>query len=307
MLDMPNGTAEANGTGEASAFVSLLEHLQDGVCLFDAGQRLVACNERYTEIYRIPATVARPGVTLTEILRFRIAQGSTPAMDAEAYIANRLKAVTDGVEKNEVHELADGRILSVRHKPTPDGGWLTTHTDITEIYQLKSEIEHMAFHDQLTGLANRRLMERSLEEARSESRGEGTVLTYIDLDRFKPVNDRYGHAAGDRVLEQVSQRLRACFRRTDTVARLGGDEFAVLQRGAGSERSIHRLAERAVDALAEPMEIEGERISVGASLGVVHAGRRAFQTERLWKQADTAMYDAKAQGGSRYVLRRYQR
>ena len=289
--------------------LSLLEHLQDGVCLFDADQRLIACNARYTEIYNLPPEAAEPGVTLNEVLRCRIARGSIPAVDAEVYIANRQKAVADGTLKNEVHHLQDGRVLSVRHKPTPGGGWLTTHTDISEIYRLKAEIEHMAFHDQLTGLANRRHMERSLEQARGARRREGdrcgATLTYIDLDAFKPVNDRFGHAAGDHVLKAVSERLVRCYREEDTVARLGGDEFAVLQRDLDDFESLRRVADRTLDALAEPIVWGEDTASIGASLGIVHA-YEGFECDRLWQQADKAMYRAKDLGGCRYVISQYE-
>ena len=125
------------------ALTSLLQHLQDGVCLFDGQQKLVACNDRFAEIYNLPREVMKPGITLLEILKQRIAANCMPDMEAKAYIANRMQAVTDGVEKNEVHYMRDGRVLSLRHKPIVGGGWLTTHTDITEIYDLKKEIEHL--------------------------------------------------------------------------------------------------------------------------------------------------------------------
>lgn len=289
-----------------SALMNLLQHLQEGVCLFDGQQRLVACNDRYAQIYNIPTELTKPGVTLVEILKQRIAVNSMPDIEGEAYIASRLKAVYDGVDKNEVLQLRDGRVLSVRHKPMVGGGWLTTHTDITEIYDLKKEIEHMAYHDQLTGLCNRRRIEECVDEAVNDlDRGSYLALMFLDLDRFKEINDQYGHAAGDKVLQVVSERLLQCFRENDIISRVGGDELAVLQMGITDPESLSAMARRMVKTVGEPILVSGKLMSVGASVGIIFSDDPSTNSSDLWLQADSAMYDAKNGGGANFITRRY--
>ncbi len=294
---------QANG-----AFMTLLSHLQDGVCLFDRNQRLVACNDRYAEIYHIPTELTRPGTTLLQVLQQRIAVKNMPKMEGEAYIANRMKAVSDARENNEVHHMRDGRVLSVRHKPLPDGGWLTTHSDITEIYDLKQEIEHMAFHDPLTGLANRRRIEGLLEDSIECCRPDRLVaLTFVDLDGFKAINDRNGHPVGDEALQILAQRLEACFRDNDVVARLGGDEFAVLQYGLPDASILPSSSKRIVTSLSRPIRLNCGRVTVkaGASVGVVYVGEDHARASEVWRQADRCMYSVKRAGGSNYRIDPY--
>ncbi len=294
---------QANG-----ALMTLLSHLQDGVCLFDKDQRLVACNDKYAEIYHIPTELTRPGTTLLQVLRQRIAVKNMPTMEGEAYIANRMKAVADAKENNEVHHMRDGRVLSVRHKPLPDGGWLTTHSDITEIYGLKQEIEHMAFHDPLTGLANRRRIEGLLEDSiECCAPAQLVALTFVDLDGFKSINDRHGHPAGDEALKLLAERLNGCFREKDIVARLGGDEFAVLQYGVPGPEILPVSAGRIVANLSQPLRLNGGRVTVtaGASVGVVYLDHNQARASEVWRQADTCMYDVKRSGGSDYDIRAF--
>ncbi len=296
---------ERNANG---ALMTLLSHLQDGVCLFDRDQRLIACNDKYAEIYHIPTELTRPGTTLLQVLQQRIAVKNMPKMEGEAYIANRMKAVRDAKENNEVHHMQDGRVLSVRHKPLPDGGWLTTHSDITEIYGLKQEIEHMAFHDPLTGLANRRRIEGLLEDSiECCAPSQLVALTFVDLDGFKAINDRHGHPTGDEALKVLAERLNGCFREKDIVARLGGDEFAVLQYAVPGPEILPVSAGRIVASLSQPLRLSGGRISVtaGASVGVVYLDDSNARASEVWRQADTCMYDVKRGGGSDYDIRAF--
>jgi diguanylate cyclase (GGDEF)-like protein len=159
---------------------------------------------------------------------------------------------------------------------------------------------HLATHDILTGLPNRTLFQDRLEQALTWSRREGAPLAvlYLDLDRFKEVNDTLGHAAGDRLLVGVTARLRACVRESDTLARLGGDEFAIVQVGARQLADTELLAQRLIDAMDEPFQLEGYRVTVAASIGV--APRTAAELVLshtnagvLLQEADVALYRAK--------------
>jgi len=160
---------------------------------------------------------------------------------------------------------------------------------------------HQALHDALTGLPNRVLFRDRLEHALARAgRGGGSVaVLFLDLDRFKTVNDSLGHAAGDELLCRVGERIGSCMRTADTAARLGGDEFAVLIEDLTSTREAVRVAERIIQALAEPLPVAGREVYVGASIGVATGTHGA---EDLLRDADVAMYRAKSQGKGRYAL-----
>jgi len=156
----------------------------------------------------------------------------------------------------------------------------------------------MAHHDALTGLSNRLLFHERLEEASEQQRrrGDGVALLCLDLDHFKQVNDTLGHPAGDALLKAVAERLLACVRDGDVVARLGGDEFAILQRGANQPEHATVLAERMIEALSGPYDLGGDRIVVGASVGIAIANPDLSSADLLMRSADIALYQAKGNG-----------
>ncbi|MCU1500712.1 MAG: putative Diguanylate kinase, partial [Ilumatobacteraceae bacterium] len=172
--------------------------------------------------------------------------------------------------------------------------------DITERKRLETELSWQALHDPLTGLGNRVLLQRRLDDAISASvTGKGLAVLLIDLDRFKIVNDTLGHAHGDEVLRIVSARLSSLTRPSDTLARTGGDEFVVICPNTEATDAMH-VGERIVRTLAEPVVAGGVGVSVGASIGVAHAadGFAATDSDRLLIDADRAMYAAKEAGGN---------
>jgi diguanylate cyclase (GGDEF)-like protein len=160
----------------------------------------------------------------------------------------------------------------------------------------------LAEHDVLSGALNRASFQEALQRAvwRAEQGGPGFAVLCIDLDRFKEINDSFGHGAGDAVLCEVTERLRALVRHGDVIARLGGDEFAVLQSAVLQAEDVGRLAGRIVDALAEPFEVAGQRMLCGASVGAARFGVDAQTVPDLLHKADVAMYRAKSSGRNRY-------
>ncbi len=168
----------------------------------------------------------------------------------------------------------------------------------SELEASEAQAQHLAFHDPLTGLPNRALFANRLEHALARvRRGEEKIaLLYMDLDRFKYVNDTYGHPAGDELIREVAGRLTALLRTTDTVARLGGDEFAIIQSGAEDAESVEAVCRRIQAAVAEPFDLFGHEAFVGCSIGVALAPAAGTDASELVRKADIALYRAKAEG-----------
>jgi diguanylate cyclase (GGDEF)-like protein len=178
-------------------------------------------------------------------------------------------------------------------------------SDLRHVTDLQEKLRHQAMHDALTGLPNRTLF---LDRAQSalglaERTGAWPAVFYLDLDGFKPVNDTYGHEAGDVLLQAFAHRLRSCLRTADTAARLGGDEFAVLVNGPIDADGVERVIGRIRAAMARPIDLGGGReATVGASIGVTIGDTGTADVETLLRHADTAMYTAKRARDGRYVL-----
>lgn len=186
--------------------------------------------------------------------------------------------------------------MSISRRILSDGGWLTTHEDITDRRSDERRIAYLASHDPLTGLPNRASFMNALTSVTGED-GSAAAVFLLDLDRFKAVNDRLGHAAGDQLLKDVAQRLRSVVRDNDVVARLGGDEFAIIQRlQTASHEPAISLALRIIDVIAGPFDIDGQVADVGTSIGIVICPEQGRDGADLLKKADLALYAVKAEG-----------
>jgi diguanylate cyclase (GGDEF)-like protein/PAS domain S-box-containing protein len=194
------------------------------------------------------------------------------------------------------------RAVNLLHDPDVGGIVVNLH-DITARKQLEDDLAHQAFHDSLTGLANRALLSDRLDQAfKRRSREESAAVIYLDLDGFKHVNDSLGHDAGDRVLREVAGRLAASVREGDTVGRLGGDEFAVItQESKRCLDEAQTIAERIIQVLTPPIVLDGASVVVSASVGIATTARAASAAEAM-SDADNAMYQAKAKGRGRIVV-----
>jgi diguanylate cyclase (GGDEF)-like protein/PAS domain S-box-containing protein len=196
------------------------------------------------------------------------------------------------------HELSITAVLDERQQPSSFVGLLR---DVSERYQQEERMRFMATHDQLTGLANRTLLIEELNRslALAKRQGFGVGLLFIDLNRFKPVNDRFGHSTGDALLKAVAQRLTSTCRSSDTLCRQGGDEFVVLIPDAPSIEHLETLARKLVDALEQPFPAGADLpkvITISASIGIARWPDHASDADALIEAADTAMYVAKLQG-----------
>jgi diguanylate cyclase (GGDEF)-like protein len=173
---------------------------------------------------------------------------------------------------------------------------------LAQLTELKEELRHQAYHDALTGLPNRVLFTERVAAALERHGGGGRhAVLFLDLDRFKIVNDSWGHAAGDALLVQAAERIRGATRPGDTPARLGGDEFAVLLEDADA-RGAERAAQRIVEALGTAFDIGGHELSVHASIGIALSGDEAGSADELLQNADIAMYTAKGDERRRYAF-----
>jgi two-component system, cell cycle response regulator len=168
--------------------------------------------------------------------------------------------------------------------------------------RFEEHLTYLAQYDHLTGLVNRILFRDRLVQAtaRSKRMQQMISLMLLDLDRFKLVNDTFGHDMGDELLKAVSERLKTCVREVDTVARMGGDEFTIILEGVSSEQNVLVVAKRITESIATPFELKGHCISIGISIGITIYPQDDHPVDELLKHADTAMYQAKQQGGSAF-------
>jgi diguanylate cyclase (GGDEF)-like protein len=275
---------------------TVLDNMSQGLVLFDAQTRLIFCNERYLEMYGLLPDAVRPGRFLRDLLALRVQTG-TFAEDPDEYVVRLKEHIADGQTFSQIATLPDGRRISVVSKPVSGGGWLATHEDITERQRSEERIAHMARHDALTDLPNRVLLRERLEhELKRVKRGECLAVLCLDLDQFKSVNDALGHSIGDELLKLVADRLRGCTREPDTVARLGGDEFAVIMTQMQQATDAAALAKRIRESIAKPYQIEGHTIVTDISIGISVAPFDAVDPDPLLRNADMALYGAKADG-----------
>ena len=289
---------QANGKLQQQKILldTALENMSQGLCMFDADGRIVLFNERYAKMMGFPAASLR-GLSLLDLIKYRKAAGEI-VDDPQEFFARVVAAAHEGKSNTRIIETSAKRALRIIEQPMQEGGWVSTLEDITEWREAQAQISHMAHHDALTGLANRTQLVEKLQNALTAlpSRGGGIAVHFIDLDRFKSVNDTFGHDGGDFLLRTVAERLRSVIRIDDTVARLGGDEFVVVQTGVSDRDQVKEFARRLTSAVTAPMKLREQAIVATVSVGVAVAPADGSNPERLLKSADLALYKAKADG-----------
>ncbi|MHB1103847.1 MAG: bifunctional diguanylate cyclase/phosphodiesterase [Devosia sp.] len=284
-------------------FDSALSNMSQGLSMFDAEGRLIVSNPQFATLYDLPGTLVTQGASLKEMIEHLVGQGLYETPGAERYVLKAQQMAAEAHAWEEAVELRNGRIISIAHQPMAGGGWVSTHADITEKRRVEAQIAHMARHDALTGLPNRVLFRANVEEGlRHLGTHESLAVLSLDLDRFKNVNDALGHPIGDALLREVSLRLLNCIGENASVARLGGDEFAIVQTGARQPNGATALAQRVIDVIFHPFEIEGHHIVIGATVGLAFAATDGKDPDTLLKHADLALYRGKGDGGGTYRL-----
>jgi diguanylate cyclase (GGDEF)-like protein len=280
-----------------------IANMWQGLAFYDADGQLVLYNGQFCAMLGLRPADVRRARMYRDIIDLSVQAGNHDGRSAEevwrqdaAFIARRQSALA-------YIDLPNNRTIAESHEPTADGGWVRTYADVTGRRQVEARIVHMARHDSLTDLPNRVFFHEKLEHALESASDRAPIaLMFLDLDGFKAVNDTWGHAAGDRLLELVAQRLRCAVRDIDTVARLGGDEFAIIQIGVEDASQARELAKRLIAAIGDPFDIDGASIGVSASLGITFAPTNGIGIDELLRNADVALYRAKSSGRGTYCF-----
>jgi diguanylate cyclase (GGDEF)-like protein len=281
---------------QQNRFDTALRNMLQGLTMFGDDRRVLVVNQRFHMLFGLSPERIKPGMTYDEVVDVVVHEGNVTAADMQ----NIRQMRAELVERNErgciTWEMSDGRTLNVTHQPMHDG-WLTTYEDISARCATEARMVHLSQYDALTDLPNRVLFHQRLEHAIAFARrGRPLALLFLDLDHFTGVNDTLGHPIGDALLKAVAARLAADTRDIDTVARLGGDEFAIMQTAITRPMEATQLAERLIELLDAPFDIEGHQIVIGTSIGIAFAPQDGLDPDQLLRCADLALYRAKADG-----------
>jgi len=288
--------AEAALRESAESFNSLLDNTSEGIVITEQG-RILVINRAYTRVlgYELDEVFGRDAVTIVAPADRPTAAANIRAGYDQPY--EILQERKDGVI---ITTEVIGRAIRYQGRPVR----MTTIRDITARKALEERLAYQAFHDPLTGLPNRALFTDRVGQALARTRRDGgsSAVLFLDLDRFKDINDSWGHDVGDQLLVAVAARLHACLRDTDTLARQGGDEFTILLADVGDAYETMQVAERLAAALAMPITIAGHDHRITTSIGIVLTTHDYSRIEDLLRDADIAMYRAKETGKARYAV-----
>ena len=288
-----------------SLFASTFESTADGIVVLGLDRKVVTWNRKFVEMWNFPDQVLAEmsGSALVTFAKDLL-------VDPESFVANLDALYQDPLATTtDILELRDGRTYERYSQPQfMDGkpvGRVCCYRDITERKRAEEKLRHNALHDTLTSLPNRIAFMNHLREAIERAKGYDIArfaVLFLDLDRFKVINDSLGHATGDKLLIAFAERLRSCVRPGDVVARLGGDEFTILLNRSGEADDVKAVAERLQAKISEPFHLDNYEVFTSASIGIILSNNTIREPEDFLRDADAAMYRAKESGKARYEV-----
>ncbi|ALN71674.1 hypothetical protein M673_03055 [Aureimonas sp. AU20] len=282
---------EEQKLAHAQILSTALHNMSNGLVFIDNQNRIGLFNTRFLELFALGERSLSNGMSVLSFLSV-VGRANNWSADKQTDVNQRiLERIRSGTLRRTECAMSGGRILEIESRPVQGGGTVLIFDDVTSTRKAQQQISHMVFHDPLTGLANRRGLQARMEAGLEPA--ERWHLLLLDLDRFKPVNDTYGHAMGDQLLVQVAGRLRVILAEADFVARIGGDELAILL--AGDAATARETAEGVVSTLSVPFMVGDTMLSIGCSIGICGA-HEAADADLLMQQTDIALYEAKRQG-----------
>jgi diguanylate cyclase (GGDEF)-like protein/PAS domain S-box-containing protein len=295
--------AEATVRSSEERFRSLLKNASDAICVVDANNTIVTITPAIELVTGYPPEAYLGRVGFDFIHPDDLAAASEVYAEALEQPGRVLRAELRAVHRDGSWRWAEISIMNLLDDPAVCGLVANFH-DTTERKQFEEKLAYDAYHDHLTGLSNRTAFHEALKRALARSRRHGrpNAVLFLDLDRFKLINDSLGHEVGDHLLIEVAERLRTCLRPEDVVSRFGGDEFAVLLEDIAGNDDAIQVADRVIELLRQPLPVASREIFLTTSIGIAIGRDGATEPGELLREADQAMYRAKAAGGCRWDL-----
>jgi diguanylate cyclase (GGDEF)-like protein len=281
----------------AGQFDTALNNMPHGLCMFAADGSLAVMNHRFSEMMNLSDDLVHRGANAPDIVTACVSAGSISTSSGSIILSEIENSQARDIITTDP-DVARARSLSWTFQPMAGGGAVVLVEDITERRNAEARITHLARYDELTSLPNRVNFRDEIERllAVPHHAERLSALLFVDLDQFKQVNDTLGHPCGDQLLCAVAGRLREMLRPEDFVARFGGDEFVVFQQNIASNEDAAGLARRIVDRLSERYKIDNHLVEIGASVGIAMTSPAGISADTLLKNADMALYRAKADG-----------
>ncbi len=297
---------DARAAQKAEQLQLTLEHIGQGIMLVTKDRDIPIINQRCAELLLLPQEMIDVPPRLDELIRYKVNTGLTSLLNEDELVSGDALDVSHGqISSITDFKRDDGAFIEVRKTLLPDGGFVQTFTDITTRREAEAYIAKLASEDPLTALHNRRVFRTKLQELSELSSQQRFAILFMDMDRFKVVNDTIGHRTGDQLLVQVAERLRSVLQESAILSRLGGDEFAILLPDIQSNAEVEKVAQEIIDALAQPFNVEQHVITTGLSIGIAIGPEHGNTADDLLVAADLALYAVKV--GSRGTYRFYER
>jgi len=294
-----------DSTQTAEILTIVLNNITQGMIVVGSDYAVLAFNKQFEELFRLQQGTVEVGRDFRDILKVWADVTGQPRDILERTLRELDLPTPFKYEFSQTIQGIDQWCL-LTHNPLPSKGFVRTYSDITARKKADEQHRYDAFHDPLTGLPNRALFMDRLQHVITASRrrhgASNYAVFFLDMDRFKIINDSHGHTIGDQLLVVVGRKLADCIRPGDTIARLGGDEFAVLLQNINDSAYTVNVAERIREKLAVPFDIKGHKIFTSISIGIALGSEGYERPEQVLRDADIAMYEAKERGNASYEI-----